>query len=347
LLRALDAHPDVKVVLHFSGCLLEWAQTKAPEIVDRVGALASRGQAELLGGGFYEPILPVVPEADAIAQVDALRALIARRLGAEARGIWLAERVWEPSLAGTLAGAGVEYLPVDDTHLLGAGLSESDVAGAWSTGEDGGSVVLYPIREALRYLIPFRPMAECIEWLRRQGEGSENALAVMADDGEKFGVWPGTSEWVFGQGWLESFLRALEENRSWLRTTTFAERHDERRPAGSIHVPAASYFVSGEWALPAGAGRARRESIASLRKEGRFTGMRPFLKGGNWRYFLTKYPEAGHRLDRARVLSSAIEAATLTAQARDTAAAGRAVSARAAASGSDAGTAIRSSRLPA
>ena len=333
LLRALDAHRDVKVALHFSGCLLEWAEAKAPEVVDRVGALAARGQAELLGGGFYEPLLPIVPEADAIAQVDALRVWIGRRFGVKARGIWLAERVWEPSLAATLARAGVEYLPVDDTHLLGAGLREADLTGAWRTGEDGGSVVLYPIRETLRYLIPFQPVAESIEWLRRLGEGSEHALAVMADDGEKFGVWPGTSEWVFGQGWLESFLRALEENRSWLRTMTFAERHDEREPVGSIHVPAASYFEMGEWALPVGAGRALRESVANLRKEGRFAAVRPFLKGGNWRYFLTKYPEAGHRLDRVRALSSAIEGAMVTARARDAAAAaGRAAGATTAAS---------------
>lgn len=315
LLRALDAHPDVKVVLHFSGCLLEWAEAKAPEVIDRVGALASRGQAELLGGGFYEPLLPIVPEADAIAQVDALRRWIAGRFGVKTRGIWLAERVWEPSLAATLARAGVEYLPVDDTHLLGAGLLEADLSGAWRTGEEGASVTLYPIREALRYLIPFQPVGDAVEWLRRLGESSEHALAVMADDGEKFGVWPGTSEWVFGQGWLESFLRALEENRSWLRTTTFAERHDARGPLGSIHVPPASYFEMGEWALPVGAGRALRETVAGLRKEGRFELMRPFLKGGDWRYFLTKYPEAGHRLDRLRALSAAIDAAASAAGA--------------------------------
>jgi len=316
LLRALGAHPDVKVVLHFSGCLLEWAEAKAPEMMDRAGALVARGQAELLGGGFYEPILPVIPERDAIGQIDALRRWIANRFGVRTRGIWLAERVWEPSLPETLARAGVEYLPVDDTHLLGAGLRESDLTGGWRTGEHDASVVLYPIREALRYLIPFQPAAESITWLRRLGEISgPGALAVMADDGEKFGVWPGTSEWVFGQGWLESFLRALEENRAWLRTTTFAERHDEKKPLGSVHVPPASYFEMGEWALPVGAGRAMREQVASLRKEGRFDGLRPFLKGGNWRYFLTKYPEVSHRIDRVRALSAAIETAAADREA--------------------------------
>jgi len=319
LLRALEAHPGVKVVLHFSGCLLEWADAKAPEVIDRAGTLVARGQAELLGGGFHEPLLPIIPEADAIAQIEALRGWIGGRFGVKARGVWLAERVWEPTLAATLSRAGVEYLPVDDTHLLGAGLDAADLAGPWRTGEDGASVVLYPIREALRYLIPFEPVAASIDWLRRLGETRADALAVMADDGEKFGVWPGTSEWVFGQGWLEAFLSALEENRSWLRTTTFAERHDERRPIGSIHVPAASYFEMGEWALPVGAGRALRESVAQLRKEGRFETMRPFLKGGNWRYFLTKYPEAGHRLDRVRALSAAIESAAVTQAAREAA----------------------------
>ena len=38
------------------------------------------------------------------------------------------------------------------------------------------------------------------------GNGGKENVAIFADDGEKFGVWPGTRRWVFDEGWLDSFL---------------------------------------------------------------------------------------------------------------------------------------------
>jgi predicted glycosyl hydrolase (DUF1957 family) len=40
--------------------------------------------------------------------------------GRAAAGAWLAERVWEPSLAGDLAAAGYEWTVLDDNHLRAA-----------------------------------------------------------------------------------------------------------------------------------------------------------------------------------------------------------------------------------
>jgi len=66
-------------------------------------------------------------------------------------------------------------------------------------------VNVFPIDEQLRYLVPFRPPAEIGAYLvKRRAQGHQ--LAVLADDGEKFGGWPGTLEWVYTSGWLEGFL---------------------------------------------------------------------------------------------------------------------------------------------
>ena len=45
----------------------------------------------------------------------------------------------------------------------------------------------------------------------------------MADDGEKFGMWPGTNKHVYENGWLDKFLNAIEENSDIVETTTFSE----------------------------------------------------------------------------------------------------------------------------
>ncbi len=43
---------------------------------------------------------------------------------------------------------------------------------------------------------------------------------LYGDDGEKFGVWPGTRRRVWEKGWMESFLGALAEAGDWLRVVT-------------------------------------------------------------------------------------------------------------------------------
>src|SRR2546428_5547084 len=40
----------------------------------------------------------------------------------------------------------------------------------------------------------------------------------MGDDGEKFGLWPGTYALCWEQGWVESFFRAVEAAEEWVVT---------------------------------------------------------------------------------------------------------------------------------
>src|SRR2546426_6552342 len=54
------------------------------------------------------------------------------------------------------------------------------------TESDGHRVGLLAIDERLRYLIPFRPPEETASYLR-QLRSDGHGLAVLADDGEKFG----------------------------------------------------------------------------------------------------------------------------------------------------------------
>jgi alpha-amylase len=66
-------------------------------------------------------------------------------------------------------------------------------------------------------------------------------MAAMGDDMEKFGVWPGTFEHCYTDGWLENFFRALEDNSSWLRASTPSEYMAQHGPKGRADLPTASY----------------------------------------------------------------------------------------------------------
>jgi alpha-amylase len=114
----------------------------------------------------------------------------------------------------------------------------------------------------------------------------------MADDGEKFGVWPDTYGWVFEQGWLEDFFRQLEANADWLKTCSFAEARAATQPLGRIYLPTASYTEMMEWALPAASAAKLEEAMAWVKREGHAQDYGIFMRGGFWRNFFAKYEES-------------------------------------------------------
>jgi len=199
--RALDQHPGIHLSLHFSGILLEWLEKHHPEYFYELRELVGRGQIELVGGGYYEPILPMIPDADKIAQIRKMADYLGKHFGSAPRGAWIAERVWEPTLPRPLALAGVEYVVLDDTHFLAAGLEPWQLHGTFVTEEDGLPLRLVPSIKALRYTIPFRDPSESLRILL-EGSNQHDSLFAVGDDCEKFGVWPGTYDHVFKNGWL-------------------------------------------------------------------------------------------------------------------------------------------------
>jgi len=314
--RALHEHPRIRLSLHFSGILLEWLEKRHPEYFQQLRELAERGQIELVGGGYYEPILPAIPDADKIAQLRKLADYLRQHFGSAPRGAWIAERVWEPTLPLPLAKAGVEYVVLDDTHFLLAGLQPWQLRGSYVTEEDGLPLRLVPSLKSLRYTIPFQEPAETIRILR-EGINQHDALFAMGDDCEKFGVWPGTYDHVYKNGWLERFLQALEGCQDWLETTTVADYLRSHPAVGRIYLPTASYAEMMEWSLPPAASvdfKACLEESERMPNGARF---QRFLRGGLWRNFLTKYAESNriqkqalgvsHRL---QTLSSAAESGT-------------------------------------
>ncbi len=283
--------PRVAITFHFSGCLLEWLEAHHPEYLDQIAQLVARGNVEIISGGFFEPVLAMIPDDDKVGQIRMLNDYIKRRFHYEATGLWLTERVWEPHLAKPIAEAGIKYITVDDYHFLSNGKSAEELTGYFLTEEQGQTLGIFPISQKLRYAIPFQEPQVTLDHLAQYATDNGGNCIVMADDGEKFGVWPGTHEQVFKAGWLRKFLQALDANRDWIHTMTFADWYQHQPPKGRIYLPTASYFEMSEWALPWAAGEKFSDLIHEFEHKNRIDEVRPFLKGGIWRNFLFKYDE--------------------------------------------------------
>ena len=106
MVDALERHPDVRLSLHYTGPLLDWLRAERPEFIARLRGLVERGQVEILGGGYYEPVLASLPERDRIGQLRRMTHELEATFGRRPAGAWLAERVWEPDLPTSLVAAG-------------------------------------------------------------------------------------------------------------------------------------------------------------------------------------------------------------------------------------------------
>jgi 4-alpha-glucanotransferase len=290
MLEALERHPGVRLSLHYTGPLLEWFSAERPEFIARLGALVSRGQVELLGGGLYEPILASLPEGDRVDQLTRMASTIQRITGRRPQGAWLAERVWEPDLPTSLARAGYHWTILDDQHFRAASIPEANLWGAYTTEDQGNLLTVFGTEQGLRYRIPFGSVEDVIAYLRDHATEDGRRVGMMGDDGEKFGAWPTTYEHCWGGGrWVERFFAALEANADWLSTVTPSQWLEHEPPIGRVYLPTSSYAEMGEWALPPD------ESVVFSRllhvAHAHHDPAARWLRGGFWRNFQVKYRE--------------------------------------------------------
>lgn len=273
----LSDYSRIKMMLHISGCLLDYLDAEHPETVGLVKKMASRNQIEIMGGGYYEPIFTAIPERDLMGQIRMMSDYIRDKFNVDADGIWIPERVWDPRIVRFLYRAGARYLVLDGGHLLRSGIKQDDIHGYFFTGKKGQRIAVFPSSKRLRYSIPFKPQQETLDYFKGLSKKKEGLLVTYGDDGEKFGEWPGTHTHVFKNQWLAKFFDMLVENKDWIKTVHFSDYIKNNRPTATLDIEQGSYEEMMEWS------------------------------DGCWLNFLSRYPEANQIHKKMFYVSSKIE----------------------------------------
>jgi alpha-amylase len=305
-LETLHGYPDFHFAVHFSGWLLDWLRERHPADMELLAAMVRRGQVELFSSGDTEPVLAAIPHRDRVGQLQTLNDKLAAWTGTRPHGAWLTERVWESSIVPALAQTGIRYVTVDDYHFFCTGKAAGELDGFYSTEEDSARLDLFPISEALRYRLPFSPAHEVVGYLEELADRGQ-AAAVYFDDIEKFGIWPETFDWVYQRGWLKAMIEGVLASPK-IVTATYAGFHARNATRGIVYLPTASYSEMNEWTLPMPAAADYAHFLAAEKAAGRGDLNRPFIRGGIWRNFLTRYPEANWMHKRMLGLSARLAA---------------------------------------
>ena len=145
----LYKYPRIQAVLHYSGVLLHWIERSHPELFMLIEDMISRKQTEMLGGGFYEPMLPLLPLQDKIGQIELLTTYLRRKFGKRPTGCWLPALAWEQNLVGPLAACGMGYTFLGEEHFKSACIDTLDLYSPCLSEDQGKIISIFPIFNSL------------------------------------------------------------------------------------------------------------------------------------------------------------------------------------------------------
>ncbi|HET7838238.1 MAG TPA: alpha-amylase/4-alpha-glucanotransferase domain-containing protein, partial [Rectinemataceae bacterium] len=212
-LSVLYRFPDISALLHYSGIVLRWLESRHPEFLMLLEEMVLRKQIELLGGGFFAPLLPLVPGPDRLGQIELLTTYIRKAFGKRPRGCWLQEYAWEPGLASTIQTCGFDYTFLPERHFRFAGI-EGELLGEPSMTEDQGrSIVVFPVFDALESFAEPLPPTEALASLKNR-LGELPLYTVLYSSGSTRTMWESSgleSPDVFFERSFSSLQRASLE----------------------------------------------------------------------------------------------------------------------------------------
>lgn len=286
-LTTLYKFPDIGLTSHYSGVLLEWFQERHPEFIMLINEMVKRGQIEILGGTYYETVLPLIPSNDRSAQIELLTTLIRRRFGKRPRGAWITELVWEPGMPSSLKRSGMEYTFLEDSHFSACGLSGSQMFEPVITEDQGKTLLIFPISAEIG-LFPFAsdPSHVIDRICSLATEDGKSVLSLIAD-GECFGFWNGSDRTLYEEGWLVAFLEGLRAAKNTISTTQPLRLWKRDGELKKRYFSATSYEDMMRWSLPV----PRRREFDRLRNGRMSKNYRGYIQGGYFRQFLSKYTE--------------------------------------------------------
>ena len=147
---------------------------------------------------------------------------------------------------------------------------------------------------------------------------------MLADDGEKFGGWPGTREWVYERGWLDRFMATIRGliERGVVGSARCAGAGAV--PSGGLaYLPTASYREMEAWSLPPDAALRLQRLERDLGEERMAGPDGALVRGAHWRNFLVKYPESNRMHKKMQALSALCRERGATRRRRGARSAGR------------------------
>lgn len=103
--------------LSLSGPHVAWIDREHPEYTQLLSRLAVQKRCELVGGGFYNPVFPLLFPPDRTGQIELMTSELRRCVGKRPRGMAISHSIWDTSLVPCFQSCGMEYVFLDSSLI--------------------------------------------------------------------------------------------------------------------------------------------------------------------------------------------------------------------------------------
>ncbi|MDR2900150.1 MAG: DUF1926 domain-containing protein [Treponema sp.] len=279
-ITALYKFPRIPVVLHYSGVLLYWIERHHPEFFMLIEEMISRKQIEFLGGGFYEPLFPLIPLSDKIGQIEMLTTYLRKQFGKRPQGCWLPCLSWDQSLVGALSTSGMNFTFLDENQFRLAGIEKIDYPCV--TEDLGKLITVFPI--ASRYHADFaeKKAGKVLDAIISENEeSSDRIISIFPEQFCK-----DTSNAASVELALHDFFQDVSQTSNSFTFTSPSRLLKSALPLRKAYFPTSSEPRFMYWAMDA---NSRRKFQAPEDAAPQST---TFYPGAMAKQFLVQYPEA-------------------------------------------------------
>ena len=232
-LSTLNRFPEIQASLHFSGSLLRRFEARHPEYLMLLEEMTARRQVELVGGGFYAPILPLIPNSDRLGQIEMMTTYLRKNFGKRPRGCWLSEFAWEPWLASTLQASGMDYTFLSESQFKAAAGRDTIEMAPVITEDQGRCLTVLPVFDGSASGTP-------LGFVEAAEAAGSRPLTVLMLPGESIRV-------LWEASGLESPDLYMERTFAWFRrnsleteTTTPSRYLKSKRVTTKLYFPGSS-----------------------------------------------------------------------------------------------------------
>ena len=221
LISFLYAHPDYKLTFSIPGEIFTWLTKKHPEFVKLLKELLDRKQVEVLGGGYYNPVFPLLLPMDRNGQIEKFTAELSSALGKRPRGMTVFGSIWDNSIVPHLHNSGMEYVLLDSSLMT----AEKRCALPLLVTEQGKSVKVLPVFSDARpeesmsakdYLATLNKRIERLS--KKRHFPTDDHIICVNIDSSRFQA-------LFESGWIESLYKTAQEQFSETCTLTLPQEY--------------------------------------------------------------------------------------------------------------------------
>ncbi|MCH5288438.1 MAG: DUF1926 domain-containing protein [Treponema sp.] len=227
IISFLSANPAFRLSLSFFGPTFTWLAKKHPECVTLLKELLHRKQIEMLGGGYYNPLFPLLLPLDRSGQIERYTAELTGALGRRPRGMTVYGSVWDNGIVPNLHTCGMEYVLLDASLIA----PEKRTGVPLLVTEQGKSITVFPVFRT--DVLPDQSVspASYLAALKHEAESSfgntEFPVLTLTCDAETFAA-------RCEDGWMSALQETLQASAESVVLTTAQEyrrRHTAVRPA--------------------------------------------------------------------------------------------------------------------